>query len=175
MSGLPQISNELSIAFLLGFIVSVFVAIIQLINSRNARNQVSQSTIIKIIEIMEDTREYRHVLYPQREKPKPFLEWTVKEKEAADKVARAFDVLGVLDNTGNINHKFVNRFYAVAALELWDICKPFIDEERKKRGAQHLWEYERFVTQIKNIKKNCPAFNEKKKWPLFPRRKIFHF
>jgi hypothetical protein len=175
MSSLPQISTELSLAFLLGFIVSSIAVIIQLINSKNSRNQVSQSTIIKVIEIMENTRDYRHELYPQRGNVKPFSQWNDREKKAADMVARAFDVLGVLDNTGNINRKFVNRFYAVAAIELWDICKPFIDEERKKRGPQHLWEFERFVIKIKYVKDNCPAFTGHQRWPLFPRSKYLHF
>lgn len=174
MSSLPQISSELSFAFLLGFIVSTLTVIVQFVNSRNSAHQVSQTSIMKAIELMETSRSYRHVLYAIRQSKKPFPEWDADEKKAANMVVRAFDILGVLDNCGNIDHNFVDRFYAIPAIEIWDICKPFIDDERKNRGLTYVWEFEHFVTQIKNVKMNHPTL-KKKNWPRYPRRKYLHF
>jgi hypothetical protein len=175
MSSLPQISTELSFAFLLGFIVSTLAVIVQFVNSRNSAHQVSQTSIMKAIEIMETSRIDRHILYSIRESKKRFSEWDANDRKAANNVVRAFDILGVLDNCNNIGHNFVDRFYAFPAIEIWDICKPFIDEERKHRGITYVWEFEHFVTQIKNVRMNHPTLSKKKNWPRYPRHKYFHF
>jgi hypothetical protein len=170
MSSLPQISTELSFAFLLGFIVSTSTAIIQYVNSRNSARQVSQTSILKAIELMEASRESRHILYALKRSQKPFSQWSDPEKKAADTVVRAFDILGVLDNCKNIDRRFVDRFYSIPALELWETCKPFIDYERRERPTKY-WEYEYFVSRIGNVKANHPTTCHRKNWPRFPRRK----
>lgn len=149
---------------------------------RISRRDVNQTSINCAIELMEATRKDRHILYATKNFWKPFSgntekllpEWTGEELEAADNVSRAFDILGILDSTGNIDSKFVDRFYAIPAIELWDICKDFVSEERKKRGVQHLWEFEQLAKRVENVNLNHPAVTGNKKWPRNPRNKQLH-
>lgn len=57
--------------------------------------QLRLSSIIEVLRRMEDTREERHRVYAIGKKP--YKEWDIDETKAADKVARVFDILGVLE------------------------------------------------------------------------------
>jgi hypothetical protein len=100
---------------LLGFVVSTLALIVQSVRAGYMSRQLSQSSVIQAIVWMEKMRPSRKILYLRRESKKPSDPWTTEEEEAAREASRWFDVLGVLDSTGHIDHKFVDRFYAIPA------------------------------------------------------------
>ena len=169
---------------ILGLLVAIFALLASLFRNWYASRQIRLSSVVEILQRMENVRKDRQTLYKIRDGRKPYEEWAIEEKEAADRVAREFDILGVLDSTLNIDRKFVDRFYAVPAAEIWDIVAPHVKFKRKKekRGKHHLWEFEQLADRVKYVKKNHPAYNDansdkksdKKKWPPFPRRKRPH-
>jgi hypothetical protein len=166
---------------ILGLIVAVFALLASLFRNWYASRQIRLSSVIEILQRMEKVREDRQILYKIRNGHKSYEEWADPEKDAADRVAREFDILGVLDSTLNIDRKFVDRFYAVPAAEIWEIVAPHVEFKRikEKRGKHHLWEFEQLADRVKYVKRNHPADNDttsdktsdKKKWPPFPRRK----
>jgi hypothetical protein len=143
-----------------------------LIANLYASRQIRLSSVAELLDHMEEyVRNARKKLYLIRDKP--YDEWDIEEKDAADKVARAFDILGVLDSTRSIDRRFVDRFNAIPAVEIWEICALYVRAERKKKGhgEHHFWEFEQLANRVKYVKKNHPAYNNKKRWPPFPRRK----
>lgn len=170
MSFLPQISSELGFTFLLGFIVSLLALIMQFVNSRYSVRQMAQASIMKAIDLMESTRCEIGILYDIKKSGKGFNTWSEDDREAARAVVRTFDILGVLDNSGNIDHKFVDRFYAGVCVDIWNICKDFVYKEQEIRGPQYLWEFEQFAKRVEYVHRNHPAFLEKKWWYRYPRR-----
>jgi len=163
-----------TITFLIGLSFSIIAIILDFFKHALSSRQFDQSSMVKAIDIMENVRSDRFILYSIRNSNKPLSKWTDSERKAAYNVTRAFDILGILDNTKLISRKFVDRFYAMPAKELWDICLPYTQEERKTRGEQHLWEFEQLADRVKNVKGNHPTIRKKKKWPLFPRHKYLH-
>jgi hypothetical protein len=168
--GLSSISG-LDIA-LFSLLVAIFALFASLIANWYSSRQVRLSSVVLILKRMEDIRDDRQILY-KIPKDKPYEEWTKTEKDSADRVARAFDILGVLDSTRNIDRRFVDRFYAIPAKQIWDIIATHVEFKRKeeKREEHHFWEFERLADRVKYVKQNHPAYHNKKKWPPFPRRK----
>ena len=173
MSFLTQIPSGLNFAFLLGFIVSAIAAIIQFANSQYSVRQMAQASITKAIQLVEDARPDIDYLYFTEKSGKRFCDWGDDERKAADNVVRTFDILGVLDDSRNIDRSFVDRFYAGICVEMWRICRPFVIQEQDKRGKQYLWEFEQFAMRVENVYLNHPALSGRKTWPRNPRRKHF--
>jgi len=124
---------------------------------------------------MEEMRPERHLLYSLEKSNRKYDKWTEEEMKAAFKASRAFDILGTFDSSGLVDRRFVDRFYAIPAKEIWDICKPYVESERETRGPQHLWEFQQFANRVKYVRGNHPAITGEKSWPHYPRRKHFHF
>lgn len=170
MAKLPAMDVTIALS-LVAIVVSVVALII---SSHYASRQLTQASAVKAIEIMEATRSYRHVLYDAREFKKRYPDdWIQDEKimKAANEVSRAFDTLGILDVTKQIDKKFVDRFYAIPAAEIWQICKQFVEDERKTRGSHHLWEFQQFAKRVKWVKGNHPSYTNRRTWPPDPRHK----
>jgi hypothetical protein len=133
--------------------------------------QLRLSSIVEILRRMEETRDDRHIVYAIGKKP--YSSWSDPERKSADKVARVFDILGVLDSTHRIDRSFVDRFYSIPTVEVWDIVRPHVRHEQEKRGAHHLWEFEQLAKRLKEVKQNHPAYHNTDRWPLFPRRRRY--
>lgn len=125
--------------------------------------------------MMEEMRPERQVLYSARKSNKSYDKWTAEEKEAAYKASRSFDILGIFDSSRLVDQRFVDRFYAIPAKEIWDICVDYVESEQKTHGPQHLWEFQQFAERVKYVKGNHPAITGRRSWPRYPRRKRFHF
>jgi len=146
-----EILNNPTVTFLLGFGISVIV-FVSYFGVKVTSRQLTKESAIKAIDILESVRSDRHILYSIGKSPKHYDSWTPEEKAAAEKVCRAFDILGILDSSNQISRRFVDRFYAIPAKELWDACVPYVDSEREKRGPQHLWEFQQLAERVKNVK-----------------------
>jgi len=170
--------SEIEIAFW-GVIVAFFALIGSFIANWYSSRQTRLASIVEVLHQMEYVREDRQKLRSLKEDDKEFYKKVEnnprarKLVEAAERVARAFDILGVLDSTRNIDRRFVDRFYAIQACEFWEILKPYVIYLRseKQRKETHFWEFEQLADRLKYVEKNHPANNNKKKWPPFPRRK----
>lgn len=157
-----------------GLLAAAFAAVLtSIIANWLSSRQVRLSSVIEILQRMEKVRDERQIIYKIPDRHKSYEEWSEDEKKAADKVAREFDILGVLDSTRNIDRRFVDRFYAIPAVQIWDIISPHVAFKRtdEKRGQHHFWEFQQLVDRVKYVKQNHPAYHDKKKWPPFPRRK----
>ena len=97
--------------------------------------------VFKIIDLMERSRPARRVVYTIQSKE--LSQWSEAEKCAADEVARAFDIMGVLQAEGFAPESFFKRFYAVSLHRCWMICKPLIERDRRERNQpMHLRSFE---------------------------------
>jgi hypothetical protein len=154
--------------------IGVFVALIALIVSIISivwmSKQLRLDSSISIINWLEEVRPSRHLLYGLKASSVPFKKWKKAEKEAANIVCRQFDILGMLENLGYVDKNFVNRFYAIPAREVWEICFDWIQEERKTRGPQYLWEFEQLAVRVQSVEKSHPAITGEKQWPRNPRK-----
>ena len=150
-------------------IIATIALVFSVIAIWYSSRQLRLSSIIEILRRMEETRDDRHRVYELNKKP--YKDWSDPEKKVADKVARVFDILGVLDSTHSIDRSFVDRFYAIPAVEVWDIVQPHVRHEQEERGAFYLWEFEQLAKRLKEVKQNHPAYHKKDKWPLCPRRR----
>lgn len=153
--------------------VSVVLALVALLVAffRNAwmARQVRLSSAVSIVAWLESVRPDRGVLYRIRDERKQ-LPWSDEEKAAASKVARSFDILGILDSLKYTDRRFVDRFYAIPAAELWAICEAWVRNERLRRGEHHLWEFEQLAKRVAKVKSNHPAVLKRSRWPRCPRR-----
>jgi len=132
--------------------------------------QLRLNSSIQLVDWLEKVRDSRNLLYRLRDSGKPLAEWTDADKKAANVVCRQLDVLGIFDQLGFVDQRFADRFYAIPAKEMWDICQDWVENERLSRGPQHLWELERLATRVSHVKSNHPAIAGRTRWRRRPRR-----
>jgi hypothetical protein len=71
------------------------------------------------------------------------------DKERAERVARAFDRLGLMVREGRVPINMVARFYSRPTLLCWQKLSPYIRTQRQKRKQPgHMWEWENLVFEI---------------------------
>lgn len=160
--------SESLIISIISLILSATALFVSLLRNRLAVKQMTLSSAITIINWLDAVRPHRHLLYKIRDQKKPFKEWSDEEKDAANKVSRQFDILGVLEKLGYIDQEFVDRFWAISVDEIWDICKDWVNCERTLRGPNHLWEFEKLAERVRYVKMNHPAIT-RAGWPKNPR------
>ncbi|MBL0699932.1 MAG: hypothetical protein JJV92_03495 [Desulfosarcina sp.] len=120
---------------------------------------------------MEETRKDRYILRDAVINKKSATTLTEEEKESAEKVCRAFDILGLFDRTGIIDKRHVVSFYACPLVELYEnILGNYIEEKRlnRNRGKTLYWEVVAFYKRVKNVPKNHPGITDKDDWPNNP-------
>ncbi len=164
-----EIPVDLIIAFLAGLIIPLAALIFQYLNTNYAKQQLTATAITQAITQLEQA-ETLQALYELAEQKK-YSEWSKEDKEAAIKASRAFDILGILDSSGQVSRKFVDRFYAIPALDIYNICKDFIEDQRKITGKCYFWEFEQLANRVKYVKGNHPVRTGKNNWPRNPRHK----
>jgi hypothetical protein len=163
--------NAGTVAVIIGAVAPLVAAlIIVLTQNQKLAKQTALSSVLATIEWMEQRRGDRHVLYNVRDQKKPYESWSDEERAAADRICRWFDILGVLDSLKFVDRKLVDRFYAIPAFELWDICKPHVQSQQKSRGAHHLWEFAQLAESVRCVKQNHPAIAKSPRWPRNPRK-----
>ena len=156
----------------IGVFIALIALVVSIISIVWASRQLRLDSSISIIDWLEEVRPSRHLLYELKASGIPFSKWKKEQKGAANIVCRQFDVLGMLENLGYVDKRFVNRFYAIPAHEIWEICYDWIQDERKIRGPQYLWEFEQLATRVQNVKKGHPAITGAKSWPRNPRKPV---
>ena len=129
------------------------------------------ASAISVINWLEAVRPQRHLLYKLKETKKHLKDWTDEEKDAANKVTRQFDILGVLEKLGYIEREFVDRFWAISVVEVWKLCEGWVENERALRGPNHLWEFQQLAERVKQVRETHPAIT-KGRWPKNPRKKL---
>lgn len=155
-------------SLMISFITLVVSIFVSRYRNQLTTKQISLSSTISVINWLEEVRPYRHILYRVRHQNKSFKDWTENELDAANKVTRQYDILGVLEELGYVDQVFVDRFWAILVYEIYEICKDWIANERSLRGSSHLWEFEQLAKRVENVKKNHPAYIQVK-WPKKPR------
>jgi hypothetical protein len=79
--------------------------------------------------------------------------------DAANRVMREFDKLGLLTREGRIPVDLIARFYAYPILACWRILQPYVDHLRstKDRNLGHMWEFENLAVNIveKGVRSNA--------------------
>ena len=151
-------------------IVSAIALLMALRRNRLTAKQMTLASAISVINWLDAVRPERHLLYKIREQKKPFKEWSEEEKAAANKVTRQYDILGVLEKLGYIDPEFVDRFWAISAVEVWEICREWVNNERSLRGPNHLWEFEQLAKRVEPVKRNHPAISNAARPPKQLRR-----
>ena len=144
--------------------IALFALFVAFWRNRWMARQTRLSSAIAIVNWLEEVRPHRSTMYKIRDEEKPLSSWTPEEKDAANKVARSFDILGLLDSLKYTEQKFVDRFYAIPAHECAEILREWIGEERKVRDSHHLWEFEQLALRVQHVKPNHPAVTGKTKW-----------
>jgi hypothetical protein len=166
--GYPMSKSEI-ISFI-SLTVALCAFATAVLRNRWMAKQLRLSSAISIIKWLEDVRPDRQRLYKLREEGREFRDWSSDERDAAYRLTRWFDILGLLDSLGYVDQRLVDRFYAVPAREIWDICAGWIKDEQSRRGAQHLWEFQKFADRVRHVKDNHPAHRKIKDWPRNPRK-----
>ena len=151
--------------------MAALALVISILRNRQTERQLALTSIMKTVEWMEEQRPYRRVLYRLRDEGKSLEEWSEEEREAAYRVTRWLDILGVLDSLGFVDRRLIDRFYAVPASEIWEMCSAYVKNQQELRGPQHLWELEQFAQRVRYVKQNHPAFLVRHRWPCRPRQK----
>lgn len=151
-------------------VLSAIALLMALLRNRLTGKQMTLASAISVINWLDAVRPQRHMLYKLKEQKKPFKEWSEEEKEAANKVTRQYDILGVLEKLGYIDPEFVDRFWAISAVEVWEVCKDWVDNERSLRGPNHLWEFEQLAKRVEPVKRNHPAISNAYRPPKNLRR-----
>lgn len=165
----PEFLSITSIA--VSFTALVLTLIVSLFRNRWMAKQMRLSSAISIINWLEEVRPQRQLLYKTREQAKALAQWSDEEKDAANKVTRRLDILGMLESVEYLDKRLVDRFYAIPASDLWDICKDWVEDERSRRGPQHLWEFQQLAARVRYVKGNHPAIGKSEDWPRNPRSK----
>lgn len=163
-----SVSDYVSITAL---VVSVLALGISLLRNRWMSKQLKLSSAISVVDWLEAARPDRLKLYKVRDEKKPFNQWSEDEKTAANNITRKLDILGLLDSLGYLDQRFVDRFYAIPAKEVFEICRDWLNDERTRRGEQHLWEFQQLAQRIEAVKDNHPALAKTEHWLRNPRKR----
>lgn len=155
---------------LIGLIVSLFALAISVLRNRWMAKQLQLNSAISIINWLEEVRPDRLKLYKTREEKRAFAAWTADEKESANRITRRLDILGLLDSLRYVDRRLVDRFYAIPAFEIWEICADWIRELQSTRGPQHLWEFQKLAERVKHVRDNHPARRKVAHWTRNPRK-----
>jgi hypothetical protein len=91
-------------------------------------------------------------------------------RDAADRVCREFDYLGLIDRNRIVDPKLIDQFYAVPFVQLYeDVLQTYVDDLRKpeNRGPAHFWELVQLYERVKNVPRNHPGLGPavKPDWP----------
>lgn len=128
-----------------------------------------QDGVVRVIDWMEDIR-----LRPKRQELREagaFSTWNKEVLDAAYEVSRHFDRLGILDSNKHVDRSFVDKFYAIPAIHMWDLCREYVEFERKKANRRaHLWEFEQLALRVRHVEENHPTNRKSNTWAPFPRR-----
>lgn len=159
-------------------VLTVAVVVFLARQTRAQQKAVKLQIFHMIVERMENTRAYRQTLRDYIKKSKlehekvPFPP-PEEIKEAADKVSREFDYLGLLDRIGMVDSRLVDLFYSVPFVFLYkDLLNEYISELRKpeSRGPTHFWELVQFYNRVKNVPDNHPGLSGNLDWPKDARK-----
>lgn len=154
----------------LSLVLALLALGVALLRNRWMAKQLQLSSAISIINWLEDVRPDRQRLYKVRDAKKPFANWSEEERESANRITRRLDILGLLDSLGYVDKRLVDRFYAIPAHEIWEICVDWIKNEQTSRGPQHLWEFEKLAERVKHVRDNHPARRRIAGWTRNPRK-----
>ena len=73
----------------------------------------------------------------------------VEHKDAAERVCRRFDQLGILVRQGRVPVNLIAQFYTYPIMTCWYVLSPYIRAVRKDRAQPgHMWEFENLVHRI---------------------------
>jgi hypothetical protein len=167
---LDSVSSAVSVATLFTSVVTLFILLRQ---ARHMARHVALASVVKMMDWMEEVRGDRLTLYELGRLQKPYEQWSDDEKRAAETVARRFDMLGVLESCGYLDQAVIDRFWAIPAHKVWEICKPHVREDQRKRGEHGewlFWEFEQLADRVKHVEKNHPAIRGERRWKRHPRK-----
>ena len=151
-------------------VASAAALLIAIQRNRYMSRQMALASMIKMMEWMEEVRPKRLLLYEIGLSRKAYDLWSDDDKSAAEEVARRFDMLGVLENCGYLDKRVVDRFYAIPARKMWEICLPHVRAHQDRRGKWLFWEFEQLAERVKHVEKNHPGVRETRGWQWNPRR-----
>ncbi len=150
--------------------ISLVISVTALLASRHAMvRQRMLNSAISVVNWLEEVRNDRLLLYEVERQGRDHTQWSDREKEAAEKVCRKLDVLGMFESLGYLDQRLVDRFYAIPAKDMWDICKGWVTQRRSERGQQLFWEFEKLADRVEHVKRNHPAVKKTEKWSRNPR------
>lgn len=161
-----SVSLALSI---ISLVASMVALIISLLRNRWMAKQLKLASAISIINWLEEVRPERMLLYKAEQQDKIYTQWSDDEKEAANKVSRRLDILGILESLRYLDQRLVDRYYGIPAKHVWDICKDWVASERSHLGQHYLWEFERLAKKVEGVKNSHPAYTANTDWPKNPR------
>jgi hypothetical protein len=130
--------------------------------------------MIDIISLLEPTRATRHLIREKRSQGKTWKDLSNDELKEVDELCRRFDMLGLYDRLGLINSLFVDLFYSVPLVELYEtFLSDYVNYLRddSKRGKTHFWELVKLYERVKYVPSNHPAITGNDDWPDNPRAK----
>lgn len=154
---------------IISLFASVTALIVSLLRNRWMAKQMRLTSAVSIINWLEEVRPERHMLYRAGDQKRNFAQWSDEEKNAANKVSRRLDILGILEGLGYLDQRLVDRFYGIPAKDVWDICKDWVESEQFRRGPHYLWEFKRLAGKVEHVKSNHPANAGTNDWPKKPR------
>lgn len=171
------------VASVVGVILTLVLVILTIILVRltSLQRRVANSEFFhSVVKVMEDTRIHRQTIrnyinHKNRHHIVSLEEYN-KVLDAADKVSRAYDYLGLLDRNKLIDSNLIDYYYSAPLVDLWDkFLKQYLDGlvNSGKRDKTHLWELRKFYERVQFVRDNHPGLTAKpiteQEWPDNPR------
>ncbi|MDX2151919.1 MAG: hypothetical protein SFV54_14365 [Bryobacteraceae bacterium] len=129
--------------------------------TENQRRALDTETFFQVFEFMERVRPDRALIRNLYGEWKASGQGDEELHVAYDKVARAFDTLGLLQRKGLVRADLVREFYVAPLVILWEKygLREFVALEREadRRGATHLYELVEFYNRVKQDASKHPT------------------
>lgn len=121
--------------------ISAIALTISVLSWRVSVRKGQSDAIFKVLDLMEQSRTDRRKLYAMivdNAQPKSLSQWDTTDIEAADRVVRSFDILGILVLQNMVPRDFFKEFYAYSLYRCWYICEEYVMSERQRRNQETL-------------------------------------
>lgn len=165
---LSDIANIVEIIGIFAIVFGVIFGLIQLKQNREQRRHLAIFECARSFEDKDFTEAYRLISQlPAGMSKAKFDELDEKYESAAIRVGMKFETVGLLVHRGLIPIDAMEDLVGGAALTIWRVIEPWVDETRIQRSHPAFWEWYQWLVERlieRREKKPRPAYETYADW-----------
>jgi len=135
MSGFINLATLIA---LIALIISVLIAIHQIIEMRLATYATAFNIVMGILQT--DKRRNERKLVMEILSKKPMESWSLEDISAAENVCQSYDTAGIMIRNKMLPVNIIADSWGNSIRTTWKILAPFIEQRREKNNSTEYWD-----------------------------------